>query len=159
VHKIKLAYEVKHTIAAPLKEVFAFFSDMHNIYACTSDVVDFEVIDKHTSKWQLVTKQELGICFTPEYTMFYSYEPDTKISWRSINGNVQINAILSLSSNDENSTQVTVHEEVSFMLSVSAIMSKVIKPIANIEARNDMLNVLKLAGNKLVERSQQDSIT
>lgn len=63
--KIKLSYEIKHTIAAPLKQVYTFFSDMYNIHVCTADVVGFEVINEQTSKWRLKTRQELGICFTP----------------------------------------------------------------------------------------------
>lgn len=86
--KIKLSYEIKHTIAAPLKQVYTFFSDMYNIHVCTADVVGFEVINEQTSKWRLKTRQELGICFTPpEYCMLYNYKPDTTISWRSTDAN------------------------------------------------------------------------
>jgi len=158
-HEINLAYEVEHTIAAPLAEVFAFFSDMNNFRTCTTDVVDFEVLNKQTSKWRLETKKDLGMRFTPEYTLRYDYEPENTVSWRSIDGNVQIDATLKLSLIDNCTTHVIVREEVSFTLPVSAIMAKIVKTVATIETRKDMLDVLKMAGNQLATNIQDDSVS
>jgi len=157
--EIKLSYEVQHTIGAPLAEVYTFFSDMHNLRDCTADVVDFEEVDKQTSKWRLETKRELGMQFTPEYTLRYDYEPNSEVSWRSIDGNVCIDAKLKLVSMDEQVTHVTVREDVSFKLPVSAIMAKIVKTVALIETRKGMLDVLKIAGKRLSNNTQLDSIT
>lgn len=157
--EIKLAYDVQHTIAAPLATVFAFFSDMHNIHDCTADVVYFEVLDKRTAKWRLETKQELGIRFTPEYTLRYDYEPDNAITWRSVDGNVRIDAALRLSSIDKHVTHIVAREEVAFALPVSAIMANIVKVVALVETRNGMLSMLKIAGKRLISNTQIDAAT
>lgn len=157
--EIKLAYEVEHTIAAPQSEVLAFFSNIHNFRACTADVVDFEVVDEQTSKWRLETKKELGMCFTPKYTLRYEYELDNVVRWRSIDGNVRIDAMLKLMSIDNQNTHIMVREEVSFMLPISAIMAKIVKTVAAIETRKGMLDVLKIAGKRLASNIQLDLVT
>lgn len=155
--EIELAYEVEHTIKAPLMEVFAFFSDIHNYHNCTADVVYFEVKDERTSKWQLETKEELGLQVTPEYTLRYDFQPENAVSWQSIDGNVHIDATLRLSPIDNYITRVVVREEVAFTLPVSVIMAKIIKTVAAIETRKGMLDMLKNAGKRIREASKIDS--
>lgn len=154
--EIKFAYDVEHTITAPPAVVFAFLSDMRNIHACTADSEYFEVLDNRTAKWRLRTKQEMGILFTPEYTLRYDHDPDNAITWRSIDGNVRIDAVLRLSAIDDHFTHIAVHEEVAFTLPVSAIMAKIVKTVAVVETRNGMLSVLKTAGKRLTGNAQID---
>ena len=147
--KIKFNYDASYTISAPVSSVYEFFRKPDNICACISDIDHFELLDSNTARCKHKTKRDFGIVFSPEYILRYYYSEPEEIRWKSLDGNVDVNAIISLRPIDTNMTRITVNEEISFELQVSSIMAKLVRSIAAIETRNEMIGLLRTIETKL----------
>jgi len=153
--QISFSYDIQHSINAPLPAVFAFLADVHNIIACSSDVERYEVIDSRTAKWMLKTQEQFGLTFTPEYTLSYDFIPNNSIAWRTLDGNVALAAQVILSTLDDGRTSVTVKEEVRFPLDLSSTMAKVVSTFARITTRNETVQWLKRAADRLEQAAPE----
>ena len=147
--QVSFSYDVQHSIDAPLPDVFAFLADVRNIVACSSGVEHSDIIDSRTAKWTLTRKEQFGLSFAPEYTLSYDFTPGASIAWCTLDGNVAVRAKLTLSTLDDRRTSVTIKEEVQFALPISPIMARMVSTFARIETRNETLQFLKCAAERL----------
>ena len=148
---IRVAYQVERKLHAPLSDVGLYLRNIENIARCTPGVVEFTRINKNTARWQLETIRDMGIVFSPHYTLVYDFDTENSLGWHSIDGNVSIRARLTMIPLTATETLVKVEEEVVFQLPISHIMAKLVSTIATKMSRNDMDKTLRNIEDNLIE--------
>ena len=139
--EISFSYETHYLMPHSKAAIHEFLSSINNFHRCSSDVEKFELIDENTANWTLKLKEDMGIVFQAHYTLEYN-SSENSVSWNTLSGNTKLVGQIEFSALDDANTTLTVKESVSFELPVSMIMSKIVKPIALSETRNDMKNLL-----------------
>ena len=147
--EISFSYQVENTVPVPIEPVFNYFNDIQNFYHCSVDIQHFELINARASSWVLSNKGDMGLNFQPHYTIEYQPIENYGLRWNSTSGNVDINGVIIFEYVEDSITKIKVTESVCFTLPVSLIMSKIIRPIAANQTRDDMLKLLERARHNI----------
>lgn len=126
-------FEVK----APLKEVYAAFSDPEIIKQNFVGLEKAEVGEAGVVRWILKEKADKGIRFKGDYTVKYEGNGEDRVTWQSLEGNVGTRAEVLLTDLGSR-VKIRYSETISPDLPIPKLMAKVFKPIVAREVRKDL---------------------
>ncbi len=136
--KIAATEERTLTVRAPLQDVYQFFSDPGLLKEVTADVERFERLEGNKARWILIEKVEKGVRYLADYTVQYNPEGGNRVTWRTIEGNLETDGEVVLRSIDGSSTEIRYRETVAPDLPISNLTAKLFKPIVAREVRKDI---------------------
>lgn len=136
--KIAATEERTLTVRAPLQEVYQFFSDPGLLKEVTADVERFERLGDNKARWTLTEKVEKGVRYLADYTVQYSPDGGNRVTWQTIEGNLETTGEVVLRSIDGSTTEIRYRETVAPDLPISSLTAKLFKPIVAREVRKDI---------------------
>jgi len=136
--KIDATEERTLLLKAPLAEVYRFFADPALLKEETADVERFEPLGEGKAHWVLTEKVEKGVRYQADYMIEYRGNGSDRVTWRTIEGNLDTEGEVLLRAIGESTTEVRFRERLAPDLPITALMAKIFKPIVAREVRKDI---------------------
>jgi uncharacterized membrane protein len=136
--KIAATEERRMTVGASLATVYGFFSNPDRMRDLTPDVELYERLSPTRARWVLTEKTEKGIRFGPRYTVEYIGNGSSRVDWRSLDGNMDVEGSVELSQAAGGGTEVLYRETVAPDLPITPILARIFKPIVARELQKDI---------------------
>lgn len=133
--KIPATLEQTFVVLAPMDEVYTYFLDPKENEDDFVDLVSCE--DKGEGVFSFVgeKKTEKGTTFQPLWTCKYEGEGGHTVTWKSLEGNADVEGSVKLRSLGDDKTEVIFKETWAPDLPINAILAKVFKPIVAREVK------------------------